>query len=96
MRRSRYGRGWRTCTSPVSGNNGPKQTVSGGDGAFRQDLSGGRRGEEGTLLLIKPNMNVFGYPVEVIPAVLGTVVLVAGLSSFLAMFRYVKEASALL
>jgi hypothetical protein len=41
-------------------------------------------------------MNVFGYPVEVIPAVLGTVVLVAGPSSFLAMFRYVKEASALL
>ncbi len=41
------------------------------------------------------NMNVFGYPVEVIPAVLGAAVLAAGLSCFLALFRYVKEASAL-
>ena len=41
------------------------------------------------------NMNVFGYPVEVIPAVLATAILAAGLSCFLALFRYVKEASAL-
>lgn len=41
------------------------------------------------------NMNVFGYPVEVIPAVLGTAVLVAFFSCFLAMWRYIKEASAL-
>ena len=41
------------------------------------------------------NMNLFGYPVEVIPAALLTAVLVAGASCFLAMFRYVREASAL-
>ncbi len=41
------------------------------------------------------NMNVFGYPVEVIPAVLGTAVLTAGLSCFFALFLYVREASAL-
>lgn len=41
------------------------------------------------------NMNVFGYPVEVIPAALGTAVAVAGLSCFFALFRYVRETSAL-
>ncbi len=41
------------------------------------------------------NMNLFGYPVEVIPAVLLTAVLTAGLSCFFALFCYVREASAL-
>ncbi|MCI8506562.1 MAG: hypothetical protein HFI67_10290 [Lachnospiraceae bacterium] len=41
------------------------------------------------------NMNLFGYPVEVIPAVLLTAVLVAGSSCFFSLFRYVREASAL-
>ena len=41
------------------------------------------------------NMNVFGYPVEVIPAVLLTAFLVAGFSCSFALLRYVREASAL-
>ena len=41
------------------------------------------------------NMNLFGHPVEALPAVLLTAFLAAGFSCFFAMFRYVREASAL-
>ncbi|MCI8466321.1 MAG: hypothetical protein HFI63_10815 [Lachnospiraceae bacterium] len=41
------------------------------------------------------NMNLFGYPVEVIPMILATAILVSGLSCSFTLVHYTKEVSAL-